>query len=224
MTDILEIPHDASLIDMTAIEAQLRPESSERLRSQFHECYHGAARFLAKAAVIVKLLKERGEPLADIPSVGTYLRIASGQVLPELVWKFIESPNRRLVEYLPLADQQRLTADARIPMIEAAPGGGYTHRIVDLVTAPSHVVRVAIGSEGIRSIEEQMAFLGAQKVQETVLRPPSQADESPSEPLKHQITVRLSDSEYKAIRVQAANANIPDRLMVRRLIVRNLKS
>jgi hypothetical protein len=120
MTDLAKaIP---TAIDLAAIEAELRPLSTEKLKFRFFETYTGAARLIAEAAVCVKLMKERGENLAGLPMVGTFLRIASGQVLPELVWKFIESPNRQRVERLPLEDRKRLAADAMVPVVETRPG------------------------------------------------------------------------------------------------------
>ena len=50
-------------IDMTAIEANLRPKSTEELRFRFHECYSGAASLMAEAAICVKLMQERGDSL-----------------------------------------------------------------------------------------------------------------------------------------------------------------
>ena len=152
-------------IDLAAIEAELRPQSTDRLKARFFECYDGAARLIAEAAVCIKLMSERGENLAGIPMAGTFKRIAAGQILPELVWKFIESPNRQRVERLPLEDQKRLVANPMVPIVEPRhePGTGYTTRMVDLSKAPTDVAKLAIGYDGIRTPEEQIAELAAQK-------------------------------------------------------------
>jgi hypothetical protein len=152
-TPTLETPEQVpALIDLTAIEAELRPLNAEKIRFRFLECYQGAARMLAEAAVCVKLLKERGNSLEGIPMVGTFLRVASGQILPELVWKFLESANRPIVEGLPLPDQQRVVSDPMVPVIEPKVDGGFTTRMVNLTSASRDVARLAVGPDGIRSL------------------------------------------------------------------------
>src|SRR5262245_7741464 len=102
-------------IDLEAIEFELRPLGTEKLKFRFHECRASGARLLAEAAICVKLLKERGEDMQGLQMIGTFLRIAAGQLSPELVWRFLESRNRQLVESLPLPDQEKLAADPMIP-------------------------------------------------------------------------------------------------------------
>lgn len=224
MTD-LTTAQPSNSIDLAAIEVELRPLSAEKLRSRFFECYHGAARFIAEAAVCVKLLKERGNSLDGIRYVGTYLRIASGQVLPEIVWRFIESPNRQRVERLPLDDQKRLAVNPMVPVVEPKPGGGYDKRLIDLTTAPPEVARLAVGPDGIRSPEEQLAHLGSQKIAQKA-RPASKAnevvieDEPVSEPLSRSVTIRLAASELEVLRIHAAKADLSVPDMARRFLIR----
>lgn len=203
--------HESEVIDLAEIEAQLRPESSEKLRFLFYECYHAAARDIAKASVCVRLLKERGEPVNKIPLLGTFLRIASGQIDPEVLWKFLESPNRKLVERLPLDDQKRLVNDTVVVIAEPKPGGGFDKRKVDLVTAPATVAKLVMGPAGIRSLDEQMTILAAQK---TVTAVKARAEEvamaSPAddikEPLDRQIRIKVTASQLETLTVRAARS------------------
>jgi hypothetical protein len=211
----------SNAIDMTAMEIELRPRSTEDLKFVFHECYAGAANFIAKAAVCVKLLQERGENLHGIPLVGTFRRIATGQIVPELVWKYHDSPNRHIVERLPLDDQRRLVREETIEVVEPKTEGGFTKRMVDLTTAPTDVARLVIGPAGIRSLEDQMAYLGAQKARPIARKRSDEQEGSdmPQEPLTHQINVKLTDSEYQALRIKAAMNKIPENKMARRFMI-----
>ena len=83
--------------DMAAIEAELTPLTSGRLRSVLVESCGSAVSHIARAAVCVKLLEARGEDLHGIPQLGLFRRIASGLVLPDVVWKYSEAPGRQVI-------------------------------------------------------------------------------------------------------------------------------
>lgn|GEM_PF-4914256 len=206
------------IIDITVIEADLRPQSTEKLKFRFFECYNGAARFIAEAAVCVKLLKERGDTLTGLPMVGTFLRIASGQISADLFWTFLESPNRRFVERLPLEDQKRLAANPMVPVVEAKPDGGFTTRMIDLTKAPAETVKLALGDDGVRSPEEQISHLCMQKAKPPVVRASAEEIDR-DEPLNHQIAVKLTDSELEAVKIQAAVARLSEGQLVRRMLI-----
>lgn len=208
-------------IDIAAIEAELRPQSTEKLREHFAGCFGGAARLIAEASVCVKLMKERGENLTGVPMVATFLRVAEGQVDANLIWKFIESPNRQLVARLPLSDQKRLAADPLVPVIEPKPEGGYTKRFIDLTGAPAEVARLVVGPDGIRSPEEQMAFIGSQNARQAIGRA-SVADEPVGEPLSRQITVRLTASEDRDLKIEAAKNGVSLAEQARRFVLRGM--
>jgi len=201
----------AELIDIGAIEAELRPQSTAKLKVRFFECYSGAARLIAEAAVCVKLLNERGDSLSGVPMVGTFRRIAEGQILPELVWKFIESPNRLRVERLPLDDQRRLAAD---PMVAVAEG--QTVRKIDLTQASAEVANVVIGPDGIRSPDEQRAYLGQQKVRTAQAKRPA----TPAATFDRTLTVGFTTTEFSALIENAARAGLSDRDFVRHVLER----
>lgn len=203
-------------VDLAALEAALRPLSSASLKTRFLECYGGAAALLGEAAVCVKLLKERGDSMAGIPMVGTFLKIASGQILADLVFEFADSPNHRLVEQLPLDDQKRLSRNSMVPVVEPKRDGGFTTRMIDLKTAPQEVARLVAGPAGIRTPEEQAAQIFAHKTRDAVKQA---ASREVGEPLTRQVTVRLTESEYEAVRLHAALARVSEAEAVRRFLL-----
>lgn len=209
MTDLAA---SSNLIDLSAIEAKLRTRSSDHLRQRFLECYGGAAQLIAEAAVCVRLLMERGEDLCGVPMAGTFRRIAEGQVLPEVVWKFIESPNRQKVERLPLSDQRRLAADPMVPVAE-----GQTIRKIDLTKAPPEVAKVVLGPDGIRSPEEQRAYLGQQKVRTAQAKRPA----TPAVAFDRTLTIGFATTEFSAMIENAARAGLSDRDYVRHVLERS---
>ena len=218
-------PPSETIETIETIEARLRPQSTEDLRFRFHECFAGAANLINEAAVCVKLLQERGENLSGLHMVGTFRRVASGQVLAELIWKFIESPsfNRQAVERLPLDDQKKLARDPMVVLVEPKPkGGGYERRRVDLTTAPAPAVKLAIGPDGLRSVEEQLAYLGAHKTSYAVVKAVAEKDEEEEviqEPLTHQVVVKLTSTEMEALKIRAALAHCTEREIARRYLL-----
>jgi hypothetical protein len=213
----LVTPDDDEPIDMTVIEAELRPMPAEQLKFHFFSSFNGAARFIARAAVCVKLLEERGEKLTGMPMIGTFRRIASGQIDPALVWKFVDSPNRQRVERLPLNDQRKLVDKPVVPVVEPQPDGKFTTRMVDLTRAGSDVGKLVIGPDGLRSPEEQMVYIGQQKARPISIKPP----EDLAEPLVHSRTIKLTDSELEAIRIQAAIARKTEGEILRRFLIQS---
>ena len=106
---------------------------------------HASAMSVARAAVCVKLLKERGEDVTGMPAVETFLRIASGQILPEFVavvaiaiesshsdrlgpppepidserlGSLLESSHFERLGSLPLPDQRRLIDNPMVPVVQ----------------------------------------------------------------------------------------------------------
>lgn len=205
-------------IDLTAIEAELRPLSTEKLRGMFVESYGKAAEFIARASVCVKLMEERGENLRGIPQIQLFRRVACGQVLPELVWKFMESPARREVERLPLPDQRKLAESPFLPVAEPASGGGYTKRMVDLTTASVTLVKQVIGPEGVRSPEEQIAYISTAKPRSVVTPKVAPVAE---EPLTRSVTVKLTESEWAVLQIKAARARLSPAMMARRGMIQS---
>jgi hypothetical protein len=207
-------------IDMAAIEAELRPLSATRLKAVFVECYGKAAESIARAAVCVKLLEERDEKLSGvIPRLQFFRRVASGQVLPDLAWKFAESPARQMIENLPIPDQKKLAKDAVVPVVEPAPGGRFTTRMQDLTKSSKDVVRQVIGDEGVRTPEEQIVYLTMRKTRAAI--PAAIAAPVAEEPLTKSVTVKLTESEWAALTINATRARLAPPLMARRGLVQS---
>jgi hypothetical protein len=210
---------ETHVTDLVALEAELRPLSSDKLQAIFLECFRGAADFIAKAALCVKLMKERGEPIAGFPHAGRYLKIASGQILPELAAAFAQSPNLRRAENLPLDQQRELVEKPMRPVIEPAPTGGYTTRMYDLRDASAEIGKQVIGPDGLRNPEEQLAAIEVPK--RRALSRPVAPTESANEPLTHSITVKLTAQELVNLRNQATLAGIKEAEMARRGLLRS---
>jgi hypothetical protein len=124
-----------------------------------------SAAHLRRLAVIVRLLEERGENLADL-RIGLlpYLRqIAHGQVLPEVLVRFAQSPwIVRLVSSLPLPDQKKLADGERIELVFRR-DTGFDKRLVDPLAMTRDQVLLAFDRNRLRSEEEQVLILEQKK-------------------------------------------------------------
>jgi len=208
------------IIDLQAIEAELRPMNSDRIREVFVESSGKAAECIARAAICVKLLEERGESLHGIPQIRTLRRVASGQVLPDLVWTFAESPGRDEIMRAPLPDQRKIVNDPIVPVVEPTAGGGVTTRMTDLTKAPREVVRQVLGPEGIRTPQEQVAYIAA--VKSRVTTAPRKSEPEPiKEPLTRTVTVKLTESEYQGLVINAARLGLKPGELARRGLVKS---
>lgn len=204
-------------IDLVAIRAELDPMTDEQIKARFLQCYAGAARYIAEGALCIKVLRERGATISGVQHVGWWLSIAEGKVLPELAWKFIESKGRRLVERLPLDDQRRLVDNPAVPIVEAKPGGGYTTRMVNLADASQEVVKMAAGPDGIRSPEEQLAYLGQQRARATATPAKRSA---PMERRDRRLALMLTTPEMSALMDNAASEGLSDHDYALRVLTR----
>jgi hypothetical protein len=203
-------------IDVAAIEAELIDETSEDLKEQFWSCYNRAVELIARAGVCAKILKSRHEDIARFPSLATFLLIGEGQLMPELFWMFIESPNLDSVQHLPKTAQEEIVAKPSVAVAEPIPGGGWTKRMYDLTKAPKHIIKIAVSDEGLRTIDEQREYIATQKARPVVA---PNGDDIPEGPLTHQIAVKLTDAEWQALRIDAARNNVSEREMARRYMI-----
>lgn len=196
-------------IDLQAIEFKLKSKTTKQLRADIPKYVAGGAEMLAKAAVCVKIILDRGEQPPDIPGISILKRIAYGQLLPELAWVSAASGNRRTLESLPLTDQRRIIEDPMVKVVEprSGPGGGYTTRMVNILEAPPNVAKLAVNYDGIRTTEEQIAYLAAQKADPANAPKAAKSDDDVArEPFQHSIKIKLTPSEFEAIKVRAARA------------------
>jgi hypothetical protein len=212
----------SDVIDMTAIEARLKDKSPKELREHFRECWNEIAHSVAECAVCVKLLEAAGQSLIGIPWAGTFRRVAFGQLLPELVSEFIESPNRRIVERLPKGDQRKIIDEPEVVIAVRTQEGEWTKRKADLRICHPEIAKQVVSDDGIRSFEEQQAYLVTQKTRPAP--PPAEDDDSPGESPRHMRTIRLTDSELEELKHIAARNRISEQEMARRIFCRGLKA
>jgi hypothetical protein len=207
MTD-LSVRSDLPTIDMAKILDELRPLSPAKLFACFDESLGATAFYFARAAGCVFLLKERGEDTSHLKMVGVFLRIASGQILPEITAMFMRYASVRVrVEQLPLPDQRRLVTNPMVLFARPLPGGGFDSQMIDLTKAAPVIVKQVIGPDGIRSLEEQQAHIVMEQSAETAkaLRPKRKQ-------VVHRRNIRfdLTEDTDQAIRVAAAKSGVSE--------------
>ena len=150
---------------LTPIEADLasvRSMSTDELREELRRSLQMTADNLRRIASIVRTLEERGEDLSALRiGLMPYLRqIAYGQVMPEIVVRYAESPMLvRTISQLPMPDQQRLAKGDPIPLAVGSPGTPLDHRMVDPIYLRRDQVSLVFARDHIRTIEEQKIIL-----------------------------------------------------------------
>jgi hypothetical protein len=153
----------AAVLDPAEAEySRLASLDTEALRSELAAAISLTADSLRRLAMIVRLLEERGEDLTDlrIGLIGYLRRIAHGQLVPEAVVRFGESPGLlRAVAALPLPEQRRLAAGATVTVVVPA-ADGFTNRQADPLALPAGGFRQVFGPRGIRGEAEQILYLG----------------------------------------------------------------
>jgi hypothetical protein len=200
---------DVQVINLVEIEAELRPMETTKLRNVLAESMGNAAMWIARAAICVKLMEERGEQLVGIHQVSLLRKVASGQVLPEAVLAYGESPARETVLQAPLPDQKKLVKTPVQPVVEPTPNGQMTTRMVDLTKAPKEVVRQVVGPEGIRTPEMQIAYLATQNLQSKAKAGKLLPASAPVlEPLTREVKVKLTENEWHALNMHASDSSM----------------
>ena len=205
-------------IDMKEIRRQLEHLSAEKLKHMFYECCYGGAKFLARAAICVEVLQKHGYPIEGMLMYEKFLKIADGRILPELVWMFMEAPKatQMMVENLPLSQQDRLTKNPVIPVVKPGSDGAFETLAVDLRSADKATVKQAVSPSGVRSPEQQIDYLGEQKVKTHAASMRAQDDDDDvSEALVIEIRSRLTDSEHEALKINAVHERITMMEMIR---------
>lgn len=135
---------------------------SEGLRRELSRSLGMTAEHLMRLAWIVRLLEERGEDLSDL-RIGllTYLRkIAHGQLVPEAIVRFGESPLvLQQVASLPLPDQLKLAAGDPVTLIVRGADGHWDHRLADPLRLTREQSSQVFGKGRIRDESEQILIL-----------------------------------------------------------------
>jgi hypothetical protein len=157
MSNALAIPsHNASppadLIDLDddSLEAELVRSLSMTVSS------------LIRTAWVIRLMEERGKDLSHL-KIGMldYLRrIAYGQVAPELVVRYAESPSlMRTLAALPFPDQQRLASGEPVKLVVRRPEGKFDVRMVEPLKMARDQLTQVFGRGKIRDEAEQILML-----------------------------------------------------------------
>jgi hypothetical protein len=120
------------------------------------------AQKLARIARIAAELAKRGEDISHIRNgLGVYLlAIAEGSVLPELVVKY--AGQRRILRVataLPVAEQQAIVENGRVPFVVRDGDGKYTTRMLLLSSMTWSQLGQVFGDRAIRSESEQIGLL-----------------------------------------------------------------
>jgi hypothetical protein len=157
---------------------------------------------VARAAAIIGILESRGEDLTKLKMglVGYLRRVACGQVLPEVVAKFIGSSVLKNVAALPVNDQKMLLETETVELASVSDGKIDTRSKPILLLEPFES-RQLFASDHIRTVNEQASWLRSQQ-----FRRPS--FNSPVEPPPYTISgntlivrraVRLTQRELERI-------------------------
>lgn len=194
-------------INLTDIEAELRPLDTPKLLDVLAESMGNAAMWIARAAICVKLMEERGEPLVGIHQLSLLRKVASGQILPEVVLAYGESPAREIILQCPLPDQKKLIKSPLQPVLEQTTNGTLTTRMVDLTRASKDIVKQVVGPEGIRTPADQQAYLACQRL-ESRARAGKTLPESvkPLEALTREVKIKFTDAEWHALNIHASDS------------------
>lgn len=152
--------------DRLADDIQRMP--SEDLRSELLRLQRTTAEGLLHIGLIVAELRSRQEDIDDlnVPLLHWCLRIAAGQVLPEIVLRYQGAPMiLSRVAALPLPDQQKLVDERSVEIVERN-GDHFDRRRLDPLTLGREQVMQVFAADHVRSESEQIAYLG-----ERALRP-----------------------------------------------------
>ena len=204
-----------------AILTEWRPQSAGKIKARFFDLNAPIQRLVLEKAIMVSLLKERGEKMEGIRYAGMWLGIAEGHIdLNVCDEEFLQSPNRARIHALPVPDQKRIAANPMVPVIErTSDGKDFTTRMMDVKTMPPDLARVVITSAGITPPDELKAKLTAQARRTT---PPPMIEES-GEHRTRSLTVKITEHDWEEVRIEAARARISEANAAYRIMLRGFK-
>lgn len=142
-------------------ELTLADQTTDALREQLSSLLARTADDLREMAAIVGELERRGEDLSGLKLgiIEHLRRIATGQLLPEIVVRFSGFPQLlRIAVHLPLGDQRRLIEHG-VVSLACWRDGKIEFRRVDPLALSGPQVRQAFASDRIRSDAEQVSYL-----------------------------------------------------------------
>lgn len=149
-------------------EGALSAMSTRELREELLNGLRVTASCLSRLAMVVKELEGRGDDLSDLKiAMLTYLRlIASGQLLPEAVVRFVQSPRlMAIVASLTIKDQRALSEGKPVPLVVYGPTGDTTHRMVDPLNLVTPQIAQVFARGKIRTEAEQLVILDQRRTE-----------------------------------------------------------
>jgi hypothetical protein len=136
--------------------------STDELRDELTRSLSLTAQHLSRLALVVRLLEERGEDLSDlrIGLLGYLRQIAYGQIVPEIVVRYAETPSLlRRIASLPIPDQRRLASGDTIEVVVRRDDGSFDRRRVDPLFLGRSQLRQVFDSGRIRDEAEQINMI-----------------------------------------------------------------
>jgi hypothetical protein len=150
------------VIDASVTRDDLQSLSTADLRRELSAALELTAQTLRRLAAIVRILEDRGEDLSDLRLgfLGYVRQVAHGQVAPEVVVRFAESPLLiRRVAALPMPDQVRLASGEPVDLVVIGPNGRPDTRRVDPLNLGRDQIVQVFSPTGIRDISEQILIV-----------------------------------------------------------------
>jgi hypothetical protein len=163
MNDLTPLPpEDADL------RRRLRDMTMEQLEQGLADRIGFTARGLLEAAYYVREMEERGRDLSGLKNalVPYLLKIAYGQLLPEVVVRFAGKPSLiAAVGSLPIPEQRRLASGEPVRLFVWGPDGRLTDRMADPLALTPRQVRQVFASDHLREKNEQALILDERREQ-----------------------------------------------------------
>lgn len=132
------------------------------LRAELARSLAMTAAHLMRTAWVVRLLEEQGDDLSDL-RIGLldYLRrIAYGQVSPDLVVRYSQTPGlMRTLTALPLPDQNRIASGEPVTVVVRREDGVFDKRLADPLKLTKDQVSQVFARGRIRDEAEQILLL-----------------------------------------------------------------
>jgi hypothetical protein len=154
------------------LEAELSEMDTEKLKAELARSLAISVENLTRAAIIIGIIESRGEDLSALKlGLIQYLRkIACGQLLPEVVARFIGHPALKRIAVLPIPDQKRcLNVDGL--QIGVLVNGNITHRFKPILLMEAFEVQQVFASDHIRDVEEQVRYVRSRDTCAATVRP-----------------------------------------------------
>ena len=150
-----------AIYSVTDDQKDLENMTESQLRGELLKCFGLTVYGLRTAATIVSIMEKRGIDLSDMKlALLPYLRkIASNQVMPEVIIRFVGVPSLlNVIGNLPMPDQEKLAAGEPVPLMVVGPEGRAIRMADPLLMSMTQRTQ-AFARDRIRDEAEQALFL-----------------------------------------------------------------